>query len=145
MDEFGQINEQYGPKAGDVVLHAVEQLLQRQPWGNCTLERFSGPRFMFLFPDADVHYAAGVAERIRQTIEATPIDYHDRQVRLTISCAVVAAAAQETPASLCARADTALSDAKRYGRNKTFSYDGDYAAPVAAPNLALAATPVEAG
>ena len=110
--------------------------------------RWSGFRardFLFLFPDADVHYAAGVAERIRQMIEATPIDYHKRRIRLTISCAVVAAAAQETPASLCDRADAALSDAKRYGRNKTFSYDGDYAAPVAAPNLTLAATPVEAG
>lgn len=143
VDEFSQINEQLGPEAANEVLQALGRLLQEEQDGQCVFTCFSGPRFLFLLPDVDLHDATPVAERIRQTIEATTFDYHDHPLRLTISSAVVAAADGDTPVSLCGRADVALQEAKHYGRNQTFSHDGDYATPIAPTNLSLEATPVE--
>ena len=71
VDEFAQINEQYGSEEGDRVLHAIAQLIEVQQQGESILSHFIGQQVFMLFPDADVRYATGVAERIRQTIEAT--------------------------------------------------------------------------
>ena len=126
VDQFERINEQYGPKAGDRILQAVGQVLHSQQRGECFLARAYGQRFFVLFPDTDIHDATNAAERIRQTIENTQFEYHEQGIRLTISCAVAEAAVSDTPRALCQRAEAVLREAKRYGRNRTFAYEGEY-------------------
>jgi diguanylate cyclase (GGDEF)-like protein len=142
VDQFRQVNERFGPKAGDRVLQALGQFLQSQQHGESIVARFAGQRFLFFFPDADVHYTTGVVERIRQSVEATRFECHDEEIRLTISCAVVEAASRDTAASLCQRADAALREAKRYGRNRTFLYEGEYPTPVVPPSFSLEEKPL---
>jgi hypothetical protein len=55
---------------------------------------------------------------------------------------VVEAASRDTAASLCQRADAALREAKRYGRNRTFLYEGEYPTPVVPPSFSLEEKPL---
>ena len=142
VDEFAQINEQYGAAGGDRVLQAIAELIEVQQQGECIFTKFAGQQVFMLFPDADVRYATGVAERIRQTIEATRFECDGQAISLTASCAVVAGTANDTPASLSRRVGEAMRESKRYGRNRTFINEGQYATPVLPPKLAVKEKPL---
>ena len=101
------------------------------------MTRLSGQRFLCLFPDADVRYTASVAEHIRQTVEATRFRCRDGELRITLSCAAIGATSGDTPVLLCRRAEAALAEAKRYGRNRTFLYEGEYPTPVVPPSFTV--------
>jgi diguanylate cyclase (GGDEF)-like protein len=137
LDQFGRINEQFGYRTGDETLRAIGQLLDKERQGEATVARFAGQRFVFLFPDADVRYTTNVAERLRQLIENAQFCRRDDIIRLTVSCAVTEALPADTAASMFARTEAALHEAKRYGRNRTFLYEGKYPTPVVPPNFSL--------
>ena len=142
VDEFAQINEQYGAEGGDRVLQAIARLIEVQQQGECILSQFAGQQVFMLFPDANVRYATGVAERIRQTIEVTRFECDGQAISLTASCAVVSGTAADTPASLARRVGEAMRESKRYGRNRTFINEGQYATPVLPPKLRVKEKPL---
>ena len=137
IDQFAQVNEQLGCRTGDEVLQAIAQLLAAERPGEGTLARVAGQRFVFLLPDADIHSVTNLSERIRQTIEKVHFCRRGQDIRLTVSCAATEAAAKDTAATLLARAEDALREAKRYGRNRTFLYEGKYPTPVVPPNFSI--------
>lgn len=137
VDQFGRINERFGREMGDRLLSMITQLIVAEGRGQATLGRLSGQRFVVLFPDADIRLAIGVAERVRQTIAITHFQYHEFDAQVTLSCALTAAAPDDTPESLFGRVEAALLEAKRYGRNRTFVHEGHYPTPVVPPNLAI--------
>lgn len=137
VDHFSQINEQYGHKVGDKILRMVAQLLESQGRSDCTVSRFSGQRFLYLFPDSDVRFTTNIAERARQMIEMTHFHYKEHDIQVTASCAVVEATPEDTADALISRAEATLQEAKRYGRNRTFLHEGSYPTPVVPPNFSL--------
>jgi diguanylate cyclase len=137
LDEFAQINEQFGHRLGDELLRAVGQLLEAERRGEIAIARFSGQRFFLMFPDADLRSATNTVERIRQMIEITVVEHQQAEIRLTVSCGVTEAAAADTSEILFARAEATLREAKRYGRNRTFLHEGKFPTPVVPPNFAL--------
>lgn len=137
IDQFVRVNERFGRRAGDRVLRAVAQLLGTEGRRNNVAARYSGQRFMLLFPESDIRYTTNAAERIRQTLETTCFEDEGREIRTTISCAVMEANADDTSQSLFARAEATLAEAKRYGKNRTFVHEGKYPTPVVPPNFAL--------
>ncbi len=142
VDEFAQVNEQYGVEGGDSVLQAIARLIEVQQQGESILSHFAGQQVFMIFPDADARYATGVAERLRQTIEATRFECDGQTIYLTTSCAVVAGTAADTPASLSRRVEEAIRESKRYGRNRTFVNEGQYATPVLPPKIAMKEQPL---
>jgi diguanylate cyclase (GGDEF)-like protein len=137
IDRFSGVNDQFGCTTGDEILRAIAQLFEAERQAELTLARFSGQRFVLLFPDADLRYTTNVVERIRQTIEHARFRCRDQDLSITVSCAVTASGADDTADSLFARAEAALQEAKRYGRNRTFLYEGKYPTPVVPPNLEI--------
>ena len=137
IDRFAAINDQFGCTTGDEILRAITQLFEAERQAEPTLARFSGQQFVLLFPDADLRYTTNVVERIRQTIEHARFICRDQEVCMTVSCAVTASGLDDTADSLFVRAETALQEAKRYGRNRTFLYEGKYPTPVVPPNLEI--------
>jgi diguanylate cyclase (GGDEF)-like protein len=143
LDNFTQVNERFGQKAGDKVLRAVGQLLAAERQHGGTVARVAGQRFFLLFPDTDIRAATNAVERIRQTVELIHFRYGGEDLRLTVSCAVTEVDAEDNFAMLTTRTETTLREAKRYGRNRTFLHEGKYPTPVVPPNFALAEKHIE--
>ena len=137
MDEFARLNERYGREACDRILRATAQLLTVETRNNSLAARYSGQRFLMLFPDTDLRFTTNAIERIRQTIEMAHLDYRGQEIRITVSCAVTEATPEDTSSTLYARAEATLREAKRYGRNRTFLHEGKYPTPVVPPNFTL--------
>ena len=135
IDHFAQINTGYGHKVGDRVIRAVGQLVAAERRDQVTAARFSGQKFVLLFPDADCHSATNVVEWIRQSMEMTRFRIGESDVPITISCAITESTPEDTADTLFARAETTLQEAKRYGRNRTFLHEGKDPTPVVPPNF----------
>lgn len=121
LDHFKRLNDAYGHAAGDAALAAAAQMLQRCLRSTDLLARFGGEEFIAVLPDRDGERAQLVAERLRGRLQALQIDYERRQLTLTASFGVAIASPEaalaETWSDLLRRADHALYDAKRGGRN----------------------------
>ena len=137
IDRFSKINEQYGHQVGDRILKAIAQLLEVERDDGDTVARLSGERFVYLAPDSDIRSTTNIVERVRQTVETTHFRYKEEDIQLTLSGAVAETVPQDTTDVLIGRAETTLQEAKRYGRNRTFIYEGKYPAPVVPPNFSL--------
>jgi len=137
LDHFARLNERHGYQVGDRILRAVAQVLISEGRKGDLPARYGGQRFAVLLFDVDLRTAGIVVERMRQTLGATRFQLQDREIRATVSCAVLSAMSEETLESLWSRAEATLAEAKRYGRNRTFMHDGVYPAPVVPPDLEL--------
>lgn len=137
IDYLAQINQEYGYRVGDQLLRTVAQFLKSECRGVGTVARFSGQRFLFLFPDTDIQVATNLVERVWQMIEMSHFHYHEFDIPVTVSCAVTGTTSEDTSDTLIARAEATLQEAKRYGRNRTFMHEGKYCTPVVPPNFSL--------
>ena len=137
IDGFTQFNEQYGHKVGDTLLRAIARLLVAENDGDYTPTRFSGQQFLLIFPDVDVRHVTNRLELIRQEIAMARFQWHDCDIRVTVSCAATEAGDEDTSDTLFERMEATLQEAKRYGRNRTFLHEGKYPAPVVPPNFVL--------
>ncbi len=136
VDGLGEVNANYGRRTGDQLLRAVTRLLQADQQSHL-IARIGGQRFVLVFPDVESHAAISSIERIRQTLELARFRHLQGDIRITISGAVAEATAEDTSNSLLTRLDVTLQEAKRYGRNRTFAYEGRYPTPVVPPNFTL--------
>lgn len=114
LDHFKRINDTRGHAAGDEVLREVARRAQQVLRDRDILGRYGGEEFAAILPGADAALAAVIAERLRQRIASEPID----GIPVSASLGV----AQADPGSpgledLLLRADAALYEAKRAGRN----------------------------
>jgi diguanylate cyclase (GGDEF)-like protein len=116
IDNFKRFNDQYGHIAGDRVLLAVSEALREHLRPTDLVARFGGDEFAALLPGIELGQAERTAERLRQHVAnlsppslATPI---------TISIGVSRNREEDDVASLVARADGAMYEAKDGGRNR---------------------------
>jgi diguanylate cyclase (GGDEF)-like protein len=137
LDRFAELNERAGYRAGNGVLAAIGKLLRTECPAPAEVARYAGQRFLLVFPNQGLHEATGMAERLRQGIEKIRFEAKNEELRITTSCAVTEAAREESLPALLGRAETALSESKRYGRNRTFAYEGRFPAPVVPPELEI--------
>jgi len=137
IDQFAKLNRSHGYLAGDRVLCALAQLMTTERRDNDTLTRFGGGKFTFVFPDKDAPYATSIVEQIRQTIEMIHFEWQESDIQVTVSCAVTAALAEDTPEAILARAEETLAEATRCGGNRTHLHDGQNSAPIVSPNLTM--------
>jgi diguanylate cyclase (GGDEF)-like protein len=79
LDRFKQVNDRYGHAAGDVLLQAVAELLERNLRENDLAVRWGGEEFLILLADSDLRQAVQIFERIRDRIaELRLTDIHER-------------------------------------------------------------------
>lgn len=118
LDNFKQINDRYGHAVGDLVLQSVAELFARTLRQSDWAGRYGGEEFAFLFSETGIDEAYRLAERLRQRLAASPIEVAE-EVCLPITLSVgLADASSGSLASALKRADAALYDAKRQGRNR---------------------------
>lgn len=117
IDNFKQVNDQYGHMAGDEVLQKFARLVKSKIRESDILGRFGGDEFMLLLPQTTLQSAHKVAESIRCGMLELNLSHSG----MSVSCSVGAASmtADSGFDEAFEKADQALLKAKRSGRNKT--------------------------
>lgn len=118
LDRFKSINDAYGHQAGDKVLVTVAEQLRRQIRESDFFARYGGEEFVLILPETSLADAMALAEKLRQNIEHCKFRYGDNPVPVTLSSGVTGFRAGDDPDSAFQRADIALYNAKREGRNR---------------------------
>ena len=119
VDHFKHLNDMHGHLAGDATLRNLARLLDFTLRDMDLLTRYGGEEFVAVLPGTDLHHARFAAERIRLAIEQTQVRFEGKEIVVTISVGVTEASPTDTPESLLNRADRALYDAKKAGRNRS--------------------------
>lgn len=120
IDFFKRVNDTYGHQAGDAVLQEVASRIRDILRRTDKIGRYGGEEFVAILEGADAADAAEVAERIRMAVQELPVDHGGQEISVTISIGLCAAPPGYTDsvARVVERADSALYDAKRSGRNR---------------------------
>lgn len=118
VDNFKQVNDQYGHAAGDAVLVAVARALEHAVRNIDFCARYGGEELVVLLPQTPLALARDVAERLRRTVESLEIVSAGQRLSVTMSFGVACyPGSTRTADHLFAAADRALYDAKNDGRN----------------------------
>ena len=121
IDHFKRVNDTFGHDVGDEVLREVAVRSARNLRNFDLVARLGGEEFVVIMPDTDGESALMVAERLRQRIGDTPfqISAPVGEITVTVSVGVaVGGRVGDTVDTLIKRADEALYEAKRSGRNR---------------------------
>ena len=122
IDFFKAINDTYGHYIGDVVLKALTKTLQDNIRHTDAICRLGGEEFVILSKRADKAGAMELAEKLRETIENTPMSPDtDDELMITVSIGVASVPdgdSKTTPKQLYKDVDAALYYSKNNGRNR---------------------------
>ena len=118
LDHFKAINDRLGHSVGDQVLIEVARLIQDETYSGEVVGRYGGEEFVIVCPNTELEVAIERAERLRRILMSTTIA--DRtDLRVTASLGVAQLRPGDTVDGVVHRADEALYEAKRTGRNRT--------------------------
>src|SRR5439155_4123502 len=121
LDNFKEVNDAFGHKAGDDVLESVAQVLKHRIRQTDVLARVGGDEFAVLLCHADAGRAEFVAQEIIRAIGHQTAVFGNQLVRITASVGVALFQGLSVP-ELLAYADAAMYEAKEAGRNRYAVY-----------------------
>jgi len=128
IDNFMQINTEYGHEGGDLVLQSVSDVIRQHaeidmvPKGSGNVAgRYGGDEFTIFFPQTEREQAFLILERIRSILDGQQVSQNDAQqlhAHVTISVGIASYPNDgNTVAEILRKADQALYKAKKLGRN----------------------------
>jgi diguanylate cyclase (GGDEF)-like protein len=119
LDNFKQVNDEFGHHGGDVVLRAFADLIRSHVRDVDVSGRIGGEEFAIILPDTDREGAAHVAERMRESLNSVPIPLSDgAAITAASSFGVAELEPEQTGDDLLRAADAALYRAKDEGKNR---------------------------
>ncbi|HVY06624.1 MAG TPA: diguanylate cyclase [Burkholderiales bacterium] len=118
IDNFKKLNDTLGHKAGDEALLHIVQVVQEHLRPGDSLARYGGEEFVILLPDSDVEVAVDVMSRLQRELTKRFFLHNNEKLLITFSCGVSQRAAGEELEPAVSRADRALYEAKRKGKNR---------------------------
>lgn len=121
LDHFKRVNDQYGHSFGDLALQHTSQLLQQNIRHSDKAIRMGGEEFLILLDHCHQAKALHIAERIRSSIESTPLQYGGQTIYLTLSMGVSFFKQASQFERAYNEADDLLYQAKHQGRNQVLS------------------------
>ncbi|MDO4709541.1 MAG: CHASE2 domain-containing protein [Pseudomonadota bacterium] len=127
LDHFKQYNDNYGHQAGDVLLQRIsEVVLEKARRPRDLASRYGGDELALLLPETGSANAIGIAESISHNVHALDIKHAfsptASRATLSIGVCTLAPDRQDSASTLLERADAALYQAKRAGRNQVKGY-----------------------
>ena len=126
LDSFKDVNDVYGHSIGD---EALREFVRRVKNTARSLDRlgrvaegagfgrYGGEEFLLVMPMTQLEGAHDAAERIREAVSGTPFLLDGKEIQVTVSQGIAEAGPSERTDHLLARADRALYQAKRDGRD----------------------------
>lgn len=130
LDNFKQVNDTFGHSAGDEVLRSVGECLARSFIRKSDfVARYGGDEFAVILNDTTAANSESLIRRFLELIGEITIPYAPGDVRISCSAGYTEIASGDTAKALIDRADTALYQAKRAGRNRSQYLPADYEPP----------------
>ncbi len=121
IDFFKAVNDTHGHAAGDEALRKLAAVIGSALRSSDRACRYGGEEFALLLPEAGADTAREIAERLRKSVEAMSFVHQDREISFTISIGVHSSVGLDLETGLL-RADEALYEAKRSGRNRVVTW-----------------------
>lgn len=121
IDMFKQVNDTYGHDGGDAAIRGVANILTKmlEHSPDTVMGRQGGDEFAIIMIGKSLRELARIADCIRLAVEAAPVTWREEKFFLTISLGVSISASEDASVtSLLSRADRALYEAKKSGRNR---------------------------
>jgi diguanylate cyclase len=119
IDNFKKLNDTLGHAAGDVALKTLAAAVRERLRPADHLARFGGEEFVVLLPGTAVDEAQQALTRLQRSLTEALFLHEGREVFVTFSGGVTAWRAGESLQAALERADEALYEAKRAGKNRT--------------------------
>lgn len=119
LDHFKVINDTYGHAAGDYVLKEIGGIIRTCKRSYDIVCRYGGEEFAMIFKQVDEQDTRTVCERIRSAVENCIIHYEGKEIKVTISIGIATLIPHKDDMveDILKKADQALYEAKRRGRN----------------------------
>jgi diguanylate cyclase (GGDEF)-like protein len=119
-DSLKAVNDNYGHETGNRLLKLTVECIQRQLRQTDLIARYGGDEFVVLLPETPASGAVGVADRIRRSMEQSPLTTREGTVNATLSIGIAAYPNHGSDLeSVMERADQAMYASKSGGKNRT--------------------------
>ena len=118
IDNFKQLNDTHGHQTGDEALQHLVRVTRRTMRPSDVLARYGGEEFLLLLPETGLEEAVEVMVRLQRNLTKAFFLHNNERVLITFSAGVALRSAAEAQTSIIERADKALYQAKRSGKNR---------------------------
>jgi diguanylate cyclase (GGDEF)-like protein len=122
LDHFKTLNDKYGHETGDRALRLFAQVLSESVRVDDLVSRHGGEEFVLAMPGCTAERAREILDALKDRLEAATTVAG--LPKFTVSFGLVEAGPQEDLPAIVARADSALFQAKREGRDQIVVHDG---------------------
>ena len=119
IDNFKRLNDELGHSAGDEALRSLAAVVSRTLRPTDLTARYGGEEFVVLLPDTPVEEGQLILTRLQRSLSGGLFMHEERQIFVTFSAGVTAYQGGERIEDALERADQALYEAKRTGKNRT--------------------------
>lgn len=123
IDFFKRVNDVHGHGMGDAVLRDVSRVAQAAIGPTHALARWGGEEFLLLMPETSLSAGLATVERIRKAVREHDWQQHANDLKVTISAGVCEHDGSPQLTSTLERADKALYQAKREGRDRVVAFE----------------------
>ncbi|MFJ7566480.1 GGDEF domain-containing protein [Herminiimonas sp. NPDC097707] len=121
LDDFKKINDKYGHSAGDEALIHLVRVIKETLRSMDVIARFGGEEFLIVLPDTGMDEAVQTVTRLQRELTKQIFMHNHTRLLMTFSAGVALRNEQEDQKSMIERADKALYEAKRTGKNRVIS------------------------
>jgi len=118
VDHFKRVNDTYGHDVGDKLLVHLSMITKSVMRESDALIRYGGEEFLLILSETDLQGASYVMDRLRQVVAKAPLVCDNNRIEVTLSAGIAQLGEGENGHSLVLRADHALYEAKRAGRDR---------------------------
>ncbi len=118
IDNFKKLNDSRGHAAGDQALIHLVNVIKDMLRPTDTVARYGGEEFALLLPDTDINKAVSVLQRLQRELTKRFFLHNNEKVLITFSAGVTLVERSEPRPEVLSRADQAMYQAKRLGKNR---------------------------
>ncbi len=119
VDNFKKLNDELGHNAGDVALKSLAEVVSKALRPMDLVARYGGEEFVVLLPNTPLAEGEQILTRLQRSLSGGLFMHEDKRVFVTFSAGVTAYRSGERIETALERADEALYEAKRTGKNRT--------------------------
>jgi diguanylate cyclase len=123
VDNFKSLNDTYGHQTGDDALVHLARVIRETMRPHDTLARYGGEEFLIILPDTPLADAMSALTRLQRELTKRFFLHRNEKLLITFSAGVTAFRAGEQRSEAITRADAAMYQAKKAGKNRVVSAD----------------------
>lgn len=123
LDNFKKLNDTHGHAAGDEALIHVVRIVKQTLRSIDVIARYGGEEFLIVMPETSLDEAAKAMMRVQRELTTHFFTANDQRLFITFSAGVALRAAHEPQESVLKRADKAMYEAKKTGKNRVITAD----------------------